>query len=77
MYDKKNKKIGALWLKKTGKASFLSGVIDNKRVIVFKNNFKKEDREPDYQIYEAIEKKPSEPKTEELPDEIRLEDIPF
>lgn len=74
MYDKKNKKIGALWLKKTEKATFLSGIINDKRIIVFKNNFKKDgSKEPDYQIYEAE----SNPKTEELPNEIRLEDVPF
>lgn len=49
------KKIGALW-KMTSKkgAKYLSGEINfprEQRIVVFKNSFKKNEKEPDYLIY--------------------------
>lgn len=53
-----NEKLGALWLK-TSKAGnkYLQGTIDTKqgkiKIIIFKNNKKKEDKHPDYVIFKS------------------------
>jgi uncharacterized protein (DUF736 family) len=53
----KNKPIGALWVNETkdGK-KYLSGEVDinniKVRIVVFKNNYKTEDKHPEYQIFE-------------------------
>lgn len=53
-----NKNIGALWLKtsKAGK-KYLQGTIDTEKgkikIILFKNNTKKEDKHPDYFIFRS------------------------
>lgn len=53
-----NGKIGALWLK-TSKAGnkYLQGTIDTKqgkiKIIIFKNNTKKQDKHPDYFIFRS------------------------
>lgn len=50
MADKKD--IGALWQKKTKTgATFLSGTINDVDVVIFKNDYKKEDRHPDWKVY--------------------------
>ena len=47
--------IGALWIKKGKKGDFFSGqlTVDGvvTSIIVFKNDYKKSDKHPDYQIY--------------------------
>ena len=56
--EEKQKSIGGLWLK-TGKSGskFMSGniEIDGKKhsFVVFKNQYKREDKHPDYQIYQG------------------------
>jgi hypothetical protein len=53
----KDDKLGALWCGKSQNGvEYMSGEINGKRVIVFKNKFKKEDKHPDYVIYKAIDK---------------------
>ena len=47
-------KIGALWLKQGKKGKFMSGEIEidgvTHKLTVFKNDYKKEDKHPDYII---------------------------
>jgi uncharacterized protein (DUF736 family) len=64
-------KIGALWLKedKNGK-KYMSGLVGEIKVVVFKNNYKKEDKHPDYIVYEQKENYSKEKKQED-------EEIPF
>jgi len=54
----KLQKIGALWIGEGKSGKFMSGRIsiddENEiRVLVFKNNYKEEDKHPDYNIYDA------------------------
>lgn len=48
------KDIGALWVKtsKNGK-QFLTGTINGQKIVIFQNNYKKEQKQPDYKVYEA------------------------
>lgn len=55
-------KLGALWEKKNSMGgSFFSGVLNVNgeaiKIVVFKNGYKKEERQPDYEIF-ASEPKP-------------------
>jgi len=72
-----DKSIGALWLNtsRAGK-KYMSGVVEidgaKHKVVVFKNDYKEEDKHPDYKIY------PSTPRDGEpaKPDEFE-DDVPF
>jgi hypothetical protein len=72
---KNNDNIGALWINKTNKATFMSGIIEDEegkqtRIVVFKNKFKEKDNQPDYRILKAREleeKEDDEETTDELP----------
>ena len=48
-------KLGALWLQAKGDKKYMSGVIeiDGKKtsIIIFKNDYKREDKQPDYNIF--------------------------
>jgi len=45
-------KIGALWVNKDKNGQdYLSGEINNKKVLIFKNGFK-ENKQPDFNVYE-------------------------
>ena len=67
----KQKSIGALWVKESGKCGkYMTGQIDIEpasemsegniiKLVVFKNTYKKEDKHPDYRIFI------SQPKQEE------------
>ena len=63
-------KIGVLWKNQSkGKTTFLSGVINagllgQKRVVVFKNELKEKDNEPDYHI---LLSDPARPQDDEPP----------
>lgn len=46
-------KIGAMWKKKQkGKDEFFSMELDGRSLVAFKNNFKEEDKHPDFIVYE-------------------------
>lgn len=54
----KNEKIGALWLNNSkAENKYLQGTIDTEqgkiKIIIFKNNKKKEDKHPDYVIFKS------------------------
>ena len=73
-FKKNNDNIGALWIKKTSKATFLSGIIEDEegnktRIVVFKNKFKEKDIQPDYRILKAKEIEQKE-EVEETADEL-------
>lgn len=57
--------IGALWIKKNNKGEFFTGKIkDNNgeeiKIVIFKNNYKNKDTQPDYTILKAKEKQEEE-----------------
>lgn len=68
-------KLGALWLKdsKSGH-KYMSGVVKvgdaEVKVVVFKNNYKEDEKHPDYIVYES---KPQDAK----PKDDFADDIPF
>ena len=67
---KENLSIGALWFNKGKKQSYMAGTIEingeTHNIVVFKNNFKQEEKHPDYRIYFRKEKETEEAK-EDLP----------
>lgn len=74
----KDKSIGALWQKQSQKGTWFSGNIevDGKKyqIVAFPNNYKTEDKHPDFRILQA------EPKTEVVRVEKEPEDdesMPF
>ena len=73
-------KIGALWINGKADKKYMSGVIeiDGKKtsIIVFKNDYKREDKQPDYNIFlkEVREGKPTQAGSHEAGDG---DDIPF
>lgn len=53
-----NKNMGALWIKTSKNGNkFFSGVVEmdgkKKKIVIFKNNRKEKDNQPDYQIFES------------------------
>lgn len=68
-------KIGALWKNQSKEGTaFLSGVINagllgQKRVVVFKNELKEKDNEPDYHILLSDPARPQDDKPPETYDE--------
>lgn len=63
-------KIGALWVNQDKNGNeYMSGTIGGKKVIVFSNKYKNEDKHPDWLIY------PQQSKEELLPK--KDEDVPF
>lgn len=47
-----NQAIGGLWLQKDRNGRhYMTGNIQGTKVVVFKNDFKKEDKHPDYRVY--------------------------
>jgi len=50
----KEHEIGALWLKTSQKGTkFMTGKINGQDVVVFKNQFKEQDKHPDYRVYKS------------------------
>ena len=47
----KEDKIGSLWVNK--EKGYMSGTINEERVVIFKNGFKTEDKHPDYIVYKS------------------------
>jgi hypothetical protein len=60
----KEKKIGALWLHvtKDGTKKYLSGKVDGKEIVVFKNGYKEEgSKQPDWIIYVSDKQEEGKP----------------
>ena len=60
------KSIGGLWKNKTKKGdTYLSGSIEiggeKVKIVIFKNNYKEEEKHPDYRIFESKPQKSDEP----------------
>lgn len=72
-----NKNIGALWIKESEKGDFFTGHIVNDngekiKIVVFKNNYKNKETQPDYQILKSrVEYK------QEEKEDIDKSDLPF
>ena len=50
----KNDKIGALWQKETKNGDeYFSGVCEDEKIVVFRNNYKEKEQQPDFIIYRA------------------------
>ena len=71
--SEKKQSIGALWRQKSkaGK-EYMSGTINGVKVVVFANEYKKEDKHPDYRIFDQDERKeqqapPPPPSDDDLP----------
>lgn len=65
--------LSGLWLHESKDGmKYFSGSLGRARLVVFKNNFKKEEKEPDYILYldEPIKK-------EKVTSDIPMDDIPF
>lgn len=58
------KKVGALWLKKKDGKTFMSGRLEqsipaSSQLLVYKNDFKKEDKHPDYTLHVIEDDQPA------------------
>lgn len=53
---KDENEIGALWLKERDGKKWLSGKIDGKSVVVFRNERKNSEKQPDYRVLLAKKK---------------------
>ena len=51
--NKKLEKVGALWLKDGRNGKFMSGEVNGRSVVIFKNSFKDADKHPDYIVYDG------------------------
>ena len=69
-----NREIGALWVnvKQGTSEKYLTGHINDEKIIVFRNKFKEENaKAPDFRVYkqsDMVDGKPREEKKEEDPD---------
>lgn len=54
MADRKS--VGAAWkaTSKDGKKTYMNITLDGKKYVMFKNGFKKGEKDPDYVIYDSI-----------------------
>jgi uncharacterized protein (DUF736 family) len=48
----KRNSVGAAWIKKGKNGNFLSLTIEGKKYTLFKNNYKTEEKHPDYRVFE-------------------------
>lgn len=65
-------KIGALWAKKDKNGNpMFTGTVNNEKIVIFTNNYKKEDNHPDFIVMKSVERE----KTGEEPD--YNENVPF
>ena len=65
-------KLGALWINEKGEKKYMSGVIEihgkKTSIIVFKNDYKREDKHPYYNIFLKEERKPTKEGSHEAGD---------
>lgn len=61
----KQEKIGALWSNQGSKGEYLSGVIGGKNVVCFHNDYKKTDKQPDWNVFPQKERTELPPKRQD------------
>ena len=71
--------LGALWLKDGKNGKYMSGKLttpggEEVQIVVFRNNYKKEEKHPDYRI---LKSKPKEGSSEQAVKEVFQDDVPF
>tara|TARA_B110000305_G_scaffold169543_1_gene187420 strand:+ start:136 stop:399 length:264 start_codon:yes stop_codon:yes gene_type:complete len=63
-----NRELGALWINVKGNDKYLTGHINNEKVIIFKNKFKDENpKAPDFRVYKQKELGSPAPAEKEAP----------
>jgi len=68
-------RIGGLWLNQTKDGrSYMAGNFGQGRILVYKNDYKRGENDPDYVMYIAARQQQSEPEAEETDEP---EQIPF
>ena len=76
--ENKNNNIGALWVKQSQKGDFFTGRIttdsgEEIKIVVFKNNYKNNEKQPDYTILKAREQE----QQNNVEFETTQDDLPF
>lgn len=68
--------LGALWKNEGKDGQYLSGTFGSAKMFIFKNKWKKGEKDPDYRIYVGARRKP---KTEEATEEkvIQQDEVGF
>lgn len=70
--------MGALWIKDGKNGKYMSGVVEidgvKHNIVVFKNNYKERENQPDYRI---LKPKPKDAPKEETKQDDFKDDIPF
>ena len=78
--------IGALWLKEKNGKKFMSGMIEEDKIVfaegkagilMYKNDYKKEERHPDYKIFQIVEEEQAPRQPEQREPEEDLDSILF
>lgn len=66
--------LGGLWVNESKSGvKYMTGYMGNLKLMIFRNNFKKEDNQPDYVMYLAEKPRNNESNSEEN----KSDDIPF
>jgi len=75
-----SRKIGALWLKEKDGKKYFSGVLEDMRgdirIVIFKNDKKEQEKQPDYNILLSEDRREEKPEASP-PEEIDVSQIPF
>lgn len=67
-FKKNDEELGALWIKQSARGEFMTGTIGDQKVVVFRNDKKTSDRQPDYRVLKArpIEPRDTQPQWRDL-----------
>jgi len=68
------KKVGALWTATKDNKTYMKGTVNEPiaagaKVFVYRNTFKKEDKQPDYTLHIAVDDQPAPDNHNQLPPE--------
>lgn len=67
--------IGGLWVNKTNAGEiYLSGYLNGARLLIFKNNFKEHEKQPDYVMYVTPDQKRQQSNASEFEEEATEDD---
>lgn len=50
--------LGALWIKHSAKGEYMTGTINGVKVVVFRNNNKREEKHPDWRVLKSQPREP-------------------